>query len=205
MSFPTAVNSQITDSVTQTDAASVINPQIPDAVTQSNVKVLAEAPAFAMGTIYQSLAHSTGILFENAVNQQQQQNSLSLAAAAQAVMQIYSVDTAADAVEIAKMLDASRASVTDLRKVSGVNPQITEAVRFTLDSNLLHSGDVAYGTRAAADALGAAMERLNRASHENLLQIIKQAGITACLTGMVRNPDKADAYANVLETIRNLA
>ncbi|HHN3531815.1 TPA: RebB family R body protein, partial [Pseudomonas aeruginosa] len=35
MSFPTAVNDQITD-----------------AVTQSNVKVVGEAPAMALGTIY---------------------------------------------------------------------------------------------------------------------------------------------------------
>ncbi|MCR3859464.1 RebB family R body protein, partial [Pseudomonas aeruginosa] len=51
MSFPTAVNDQITD-----------------AVTQSNVKVVGEAPAMALGTIYQTMAHSTGILFENAVS-----------------------------------------------------------------------------------------------------------------------------------------
>ena len=80
MAFPTAVNDQVTD-----------------AVTQSNVKVLGEAPAFAMGSMYQSLAHSTGILFENAVSAQQQQNSLSLAAANQGVMQIYALDTTAAA------------------------------------------------------------------------------------------------------------
>jgi hypothetical protein len=78
MAFPTAVNDQITD-----------------AVTQSNVKVIGEAPAFAMASIYQSLAHSTGILFENAVAAQQQQNTLAQAAANQGVMQLYSVDTAA--------------------------------------------------------------------------------------------------------------
>lgn len=80
MAYPTAVNNQITDSV-----------------TQSNVKVVAEAPAFAMGSIYQALAHSTGILFENAAAAQQQQNTLSLAAANQGVMQVYSVDTTAAA------------------------------------------------------------------------------------------------------------
>jgi len=80
MAFPTAVNDQITD-----------------AVTQSNVKVIGEAPAFAMGSIYQSMAHSTGILFENAVSAQQQQNTLAQAAANQGVMQIYSVDTTAAA------------------------------------------------------------------------------------------------------------
>jgi hypothetical protein len=40
-----------------------VNGQITDAVTQANVKVLGDAPAMAMGAIYQSLAHSTGILF----------------------------------------------------------------------------------------------------------------------------------------------
>ncbi|HHW1779482.1 TPA: RebB family R body protein [Pseudomonas aeruginosa] len=80
MSFPTAVNDQITD-----------------AVTQSNVKVVGEAPAMALGTIYQTMAHSTGILFENAVSAQQQQNALTLAASNMGVMQIYSLDTAADA------------------------------------------------------------------------------------------------------------
>ncbi|GAB2800431.1 RebB family R body protein [Dyella kyungheensis] len=72
-----------------------VNSQITDAVTQTNVKVVAEAPAMAMGSIYQTMAHSTGILFENAVAAQQQQNSLSQAAANQGVMQIYSLDTTA--------------------------------------------------------------------------------------------------------------
>ncbi|WP_440984842.1 RebB family R body protein [Xanthomonas sontii] len=79
MAFPTAVNDQITD-----------------AVTQSNVKVIGEAPAFAMASIYQSMAHSTGILFGNAVSAQQQ-NTLAQAAANQGVMQIYSLDTTAAA------------------------------------------------------------------------------------------------------------
>jgi Killing trait len=77
--------------------ALTVNPQITDAVTQSNVKVIAESPAFAMSSIYQALGHSTGILFENSVAAQQQQNTLALAASNQGVMQIYSVDTTAAA------------------------------------------------------------------------------------------------------------
>uniref|UniRef100_UPI003892B133 RebB family R body protein n=1 Tax=Pseudomonas aeruginosa TaxID=287 RepID=UPI003892B133 len=69
MSFPTAVNDQITD-----------------AVPQSHVKVVGEAPAMALGTIYQNMAHSTGILFENAVSAPQQQNALALAAPHMGVM-----------------------------------------------------------------------------------------------------------------------
>ena len=82
---------------------SIVNPQITDAVTQSNVKVVGEAPAMAMGTLYQSMAHSTGIMFENAVNTQNQQNILAQAATTQGVMQIYSVDTVSDAIAVADM------------------------------------------------------------------------------------------------------
>ena len=79
MSFPTAVNDQITD-----------------AVTQSNVKVVGEAPAMALGTISDhGPLHRD--FFENAVSAQQQQNALALAASNMGVMQIYSLDTAADA------------------------------------------------------------------------------------------------------------
>ena len=80
MSFPTDVNNQITD-----------------AVTQANVKVLGESPAMAMGSLYQTMAHSTGILFQNAVSAQQQQNTLAQAASNMGVMQIYSMNTMAGA------------------------------------------------------------------------------------------------------------
>jgi len=80
-----------------------VNGQITDAVTQANVKVLGEAPAMAMGSIYQALAHSTGILFENAVSQQQQLAIASQASTNQGVIQIYSIDTMSDAVATAKI------------------------------------------------------------------------------------------------------
>ncbi|MGQ5522751.1 RebB family R body protein [Chitinimonas sp. PSY-7] len=93
MAFPTSVNDQITD-----------------AVTQSNVKVLGEAPAMAMGSMFQTMAHSTGILFENAVSAQQQQNTLTQAASNMGVMQIYSVDTMAGAAGTEKV---SQAGIAD--------------------------------------------------------------------------------------------
>ena len=84
-----------------------VSSQITDAVTQANVKVVAEAPAMAMGTLYQSLSHSTGIMFENSVNSQNQQNILGQTATTQGVMQIYSMDTVADSIAISKMLKSS--------------------------------------------------------------------------------------------------
>ena len=80
-----------------------VNGMITDAVTQTNVKVLGDAPAMAMGAIYQSLSHSTGILFENAVGSQQQLAIASQAATNQGVIQIYSVDTMAGAVATSKI------------------------------------------------------------------------------------------------------
>jgi hypothetical protein len=87
-----------------------VNSQITDAVTQANVNVLAQAPAMAMGSIFQTMAHSTGVLFENTISAQQQQNTLAQAGANTGVMQIYSVDTMADAASTEKV---SQAGVAD--------------------------------------------------------------------------------------------
>ncbi|MCZ6522270.1 MAG: RebB family R body protein [Alphaproteobacteria bacterium] len=89
MAIPTAVNGQITD-----------------AVTQSNVKVLGDAPAMAMGTIFQSVAHSTGILYDNATSSQQQLSIAAQASTNQGVIQIYSVDTMAGAVATSKIANS---------------------------------------------------------------------------------------------------
>lgn len=59
MAYPTAVNDQITD-----------------AVTQSSVKNLADAPALAMASLYQAVAHSISLAMQNAVSAQQQMNTL---------------------------------------------------------------------------------------------------------------------------------
>lgn len=57
MAEPTAVNSQITD-----------------AITQTNIKVVAEAPAMAMGSLYQTIGNSVAMAAANAVYAQQQAN-----------------------------------------------------------------------------------------------------------------------------------
>lgn len=84
-----------------------VSPQVTDAVTQTNVKVVAEAPAMAMGSLYQAMSHSSGIMFENSVGNQNLQNMTAQAITTQGVMQIYSVDTVADSIAIARMLNAS--------------------------------------------------------------------------------------------------
>ena len=71
MAFPTSVNSQITD-----------------AVTQANVKVLADAPAMALGSLYQTLAQATGMAVQNATANQQAANQVSQAVVTRCVESI---------------------------------------------------------------------------------------------------------------------
>ena len=53
-----------------------MNSQITDSVTQTNVKVLGDAPAESMGMLYQMMAQSTGMSMQNMVANQQHKNSI---------------------------------------------------------------------------------------------------------------------------------
>jgi hypothetical protein len=65
-----------------------VNGQVTDAVTQTNVTVLAEAPAQAMGSLYQVMSHSNGLAMENAVSNQHNLNQLNTVLVAEAVKMI---------------------------------------------------------------------------------------------------------------------
>ena len=80
-----------------------VNDQITDAVTQSSVQVLANSPALAFGSLYEALAYTTGLSFQNAVTGQQRLNVVGQAATVQGVSLLYTVDTAADAVATSKV------------------------------------------------------------------------------------------------------
>lgn len=62
-----------------------VNSQITDAVTQTNVKVVAEAPAQAIASLYQVASHSTGLALQNSVHSQQALNQISNAIVSKAV------------------------------------------------------------------------------------------------------------------------
>ena len=68
MAEPTAVNGQITDSV-----------------TQANIEVLGNSPAMAIGSLYQAASNAMGIAFQNSVSNQQNLNSLSSAVTSRCV------------------------------------------------------------------------------------------------------------------------
>ena len=51
-----------------------VNSQVKAAIVQTNVKVLGEAPAMAMGSLYQTIGHSVAMAAADAVYAQQQAN-----------------------------------------------------------------------------------------------------------------------------------
>ncbi len=61
-------------SSTSNFANSVLNPQVTDQVTTTNATVLGEAPAMAMGSLYQTIGNSVAMAAANAVYAQQQAN-----------------------------------------------------------------------------------------------------------------------------------
>ena len=68
-----------------------VNPQITDAITQTNVKVLGDAPAMAMGSLYQTISNSVAMAAANAVYAQQQADVTYQAASTMGVAKLISL------------------------------------------------------------------------------------------------------------------
>lgn len=81
MAFPTAINSQITDSI-----------------TQANTKVLGDAPTMAMGNLFITTSQALSNAAHNATNNQQQSYTTMQASTAQGVATLLTVDTASTGV-----------------------------------------------------------------------------------------------------------
>lgn len=102
-----------------------VNSQITDAITQSNLTVLGGAPAQSMATVYQVMAQSVGASMQNAVSNQQSMNTIDNAIVSQGVAMLYSIDSSASAratQEIlsgnmdAEIVSALKAIIIELKK-----------------------------------------------------------------------------------------
>jgi hypothetical protein len=71
--------------------ADTVNPQITDAITQTNVAVLGQAPAVAIGSLYQTISNSVSMAAANAVFAQQQANVVYQAATTMGVAKLLSL------------------------------------------------------------------------------------------------------------------
>lgn len=225
MAFPTAVNDQITD-----------------AVTQSNVKVVAESPAMAISSLYQSLAHSTGILFENAVAAQQQMNTLAQAATNQGVMQIYSVDTAAAAGATEKVAQTGVADnlaslltvLNAFRGERGAAPErahagtasadvataghdaprqdayagladaVKDAVRFSNDTVLDSADTFNAALRQCTDSFVHALREVQRAESEALRRVLVDAALVAIVKALLQDSGRIQETEASLRAILHM-
>jgi len=86
MAFPTAVNSQITDSITQV-----------------NTKVLGDAPAVATGNLMMATSQALSNAAHNATTGQQNTGVTAQAALTQGVSTLYCIDTASTAEAVDKI------------------------------------------------------------------------------------------------------
>lgn len=91
MAEPTAVNDQITDSI-----------------TQANTKVLGDAPAVAMGNLFTATSQALSNAAHNATNNQQQSSVTMQAATTQAVATLLALDTATSGVATDGILSAEK-------------------------------------------------------------------------------------------------
>lgn len=82
-----------------------VNSQITDSVTQVNTKVLGDAPAMAMGNFFQATAQALANAAHNATTAQQQSDMTTQAAATMGVATLYSLDTATDGIGTSQLLD----------------------------------------------------------------------------------------------------
>lgn len=90
MAYPTAVNDQITD-----------------AVSQVNTKVLGDAPAVAMGNLFTATSQALSNAAHNATHNQQQTNVTAQSATTQGISTLYGIDTASTGVATQRIFSGS--------------------------------------------------------------------------------------------------
>ncbi len=81
-----------------------VNSQITDSVTQVNTKVLGDAPAIAMGNLFMATSQALGMAALNATYAQQQNNMTAQASTTMGVTTLYSINTATTAIGTADIL-----------------------------------------------------------------------------------------------------
>ena len=89
MAFPTAINDQITDSITQV-----------------NTEVIGNAPAVAMGNFFEVTSQALSNVAHNATNNQQEMYITTQASTTMGIASIYSMETASAGVAAANTFNS---------------------------------------------------------------------------------------------------
>lgn len=185
MAFPTAVNDQITD-----------------AVTQTNTKVLGDAPAVAMGNLYVATAQALANAAHNAVSNQQQLNVTAQAATTMAVVTLLSSDAANNQGGIATN-GAPQALLATLAPNAAMQT-IQDAIKL-VDALALDSAEPwAHAVKEVMAAVARGLLDLQNVAHTANMDIFRQAALCAAVTRMINSPDQLEQYQKIVQLIKEL-
>lgn len=183
-----------------------VNSQITDAITEANVKVLGDAPAIAMGNLYQATAQALANAAHNATTAQQQSYITMQAATTMGVATLYSIDAAASAEATQQRVsDASRSIQAAIPPQSlATSDEIRMPIRRLAEGTSGVADDVAYAMRVTMNAVAASMDAVGAATANTLMHVLQIAATSACLTAMIAHPEKASDYEEVLAAIKRI-
>ncbi len=170
MAFPTAVNDQITDSV-----------------TQANTKVLGDAPAVAMGNLYVATAQALSNATHNATNAQQQSFVTAQAATTMGVSTLYSLDTAATGLGTSRAAPVPQTAAAETNPPALIDP-LADLVKLAPSE----TGSVPADMVALQLAFAVSLAMHNAVLQQQQTQIALQAAQTMALAMLIaRDPGAA--------------
>jgi hypothetical protein len=185
MAFPTAVNDQITD-----------------AVTQTNTKVLGDAPAVVMGNLYVATAQALANAVHNAVANQQQLSVTAQAATTMAVVTLLSSDTSNDQGGTARNA-APQALLAALAPNAAVQT-IQEAIK-SVDALALENAEPwANAVKEVMAAVARGLLDLQNVARTANMDIFRQAALCAAVTRMINSPEQLEQYQKIVQLIKEL-
>lgn len=162
MAFPTNVNDQITDSVSQV-----------------NTKVLGDAPAMAMGNLFQATAQALANAAHNATENQQQANVTTQASTTQGVSTLLSVDTAS-AGEATRTIFAAAPPAPPSEPSEAAIQQALEAAQAANEAAMRAANQAVQAAMASANAaVQAAMQQAAQALQAAMTQTQAAAAMAA--------------------------
>jgi hypothetical protein len=153
MAFPTNVNDKITDSIAQV-----------------NTKVLGDAPAIAMGNLFEAVSQALSNAAHNATESQQQSNVTMQASTTQGVSTLLSVDTAS-AGEATKEIFAAAPPAPPSIPSEAVTEQAIQAAMAAQEAAMQAANQAIQAAMASANAaVQAAMQHAAQALQAAIAQ-----------------------------------
>ena len=174
------------------DAA--VNSQITDSVSQVNTKVLGDAPAIAMGNLFTATSQALANAAHNATNNQQQAYVTAQAATTEAIATMLSIDTAVTSELAAKALEKPGAEAvatgpalaTTATTESGPIPAAAQDLTAAAHAVAKASPDPML-TLMVLDA--GALTMLDAVAHLQRVSVVTEAATAQALTRALAEPN----------------